>query len=141
MAGSGTQPSTPRSHAGRNAIIAIAILIVLLLVVLVAVPLPHTTNSSFSISNPGSVSKTYTQSESLCPSGATASVSYTTADGKSVTFSIIDPSGGTVWSHDAASGSTSFTVQSCGSYQFGIYDWAGDTVNVNLSLSSDSPIL
>ena len=109
--------------------------------VLTVVPIPHSVPYNFSITNPGSVSTTYYYTQSLCPAGVNASVSFTVVSGDTVTFSVVNPSGGTVWSDDASSGSTTFTIESCGAYQFGAYDWAAETVDVSVTVNSVSPIL
>ncbi len=129
----------PIHHFGRN--IGIVVVIILLIVIALAVvPIPHTVPYKFSISNPGSLS-TYYRNQTLCPAGASVSVTFVVNSGDTVTFSVVNPNGGTVWSDDASLGGTSFTVQTCGTYSFGAYDWGPATVVVSLSVFSTSPIL
>jgi len=135
-----TAPPPPVSHLGRNVGIVIVI-ILLIIIALAVVPVPHKVSHSLSISNPGSVTTTYYTSLSLCPTGASVSVTFTVVSGDTVTFSVVDPNGGTVWSDDSSSGSTTFTVQTCGTYQFGAFDWNPETVDVGVSVASTSPIL
>jgi hypothetical protein len=118
----------------------VVVIVLLLIVGLAVVAIPHSVPYSFSISDPGSTA-TYYQSQSLCPVGATAAVSFTVESGPTVTFSVLDPNGNSVWSQDSSGGSTSFTVQTCGDYKFGTYDWVGETVDVSVTLSSTSPVL
>jgi zinc ribbon protein len=136
-------PPQPVGHVGRNVgiVIVIIIIIILIVAVLALVPVPLKVSYSFSIDNPGSVSATYYTSKSLCPAGASASVTFTVVSGDTVTFSVLDPNGMTVWSDDSSSGSTTFTVQNCGTYQFGAYDWSPETVDISVSVASASPIL
>lgn len=137
---SAAQPGPPVKHTGRN----IAIIVVVLLFIVIAlavVPVPHSVSYNLTINNPGSATTTYYQYQSVCPTGATVSVSFSVQSGATVTFSVTDPSGSTVWSDDASSGSTTFTAQSCGSYGFGAYDWLAETVDVSIGVASTSPML
>ena len=129
------RPAPPAPHTVRNVVIVV-VLVVVVLALLAVVPVPRT--NTMTIDNPGSLS-TYYQTESLSPTGAPASVSFTVESGNSVTFSVIDPNGYTVWSDDASSGSTTFTIQTAGVYEFGAYDWNPETVDVTVTVTS--PIL
>ena len=141
MADTGPPPSSPRiKHVGRIVALAVVILVIVL-VALVTVPIPKTSSINFSIKDPGSLSQDYHQLEVLCPTGATASVSYASQDGKAVVFTIYDPNQSNIWQHTAPSGSTSFTIQSCGGYSFDVYDAQPENVSVTLSIATSAPIL
>jgi hypothetical protein len=141
MAEAGPPPSSRRiRHVGLLVALTVAILAIIL-VALATVPIPKTSSVNFSIRDPGSLSQDYHQLEVLCPVGATASVAYASQDGKAVVFTIFDPNQNNIWQHTAPSGSTSFTIQSCGGYSFDVYDAQAENVSVTLSIATSAPIL
>jgi hypothetical protein len=117
----------------------VAVLIVVLLVVLATVPVPQTSTFGFTMSSSGSQTGSYSQS--LCPAGATASVSYSTGGGRVVTITIVDPSGTSIWSNHSTQGNTTFTVRTCGTYLFELSASSAGTATFTVSLAYSAPIL
>lgn len=111
-------------------VIAVGVVIVLFLVPL---PLPFYLN----ISNPGSVTEATCDSYTF-DANAGVSFSWSTTDGATVSFTVVDSAHTTIYSEDTSSGSGSFTANG-GTYQFCMYDWAADHVGIRGTASQ--PIL
>jgi len=135
-----SRPPLRSKHTRRNAVIVVALFLIGGLA-LVTVPIPRTSTTNFSITDPGSLSQDYHQLEVLSPVGATASVSFSSQDGGVVVFQLIDPFQTTLWSEKASSGSTSFTIQTAGGYEFSIYAPQPENVTVRLSITTSAPVL
>jgi hypothetical protein len=140
-------PQPPRTRDTRKRdrwIIAIlATLLTALVIGLATVPVPKTTTFGFGVTAGGSVSMTfsYSSSQSLCPTGAKATVSYTSGTSRSLNFTIIAPNGTTFWNQMAARGSTTFAVPTCGTYVF-VMSGSGDGyIDFQGILSYSAPIL
>ena len=134
-------PAGPQSPKRRVIWIinAVVVLIVVLVVILATVPVPQTSSFGFTMSSSGSQTLNY--SHSLCPVGATASVSYSTGGGRVLTISVLDPSGTTVWDNRSTQGNTTFPVQTCGTYQFALSASNAGSASVSVTLSYSAPIL
>jgi hypothetical protein len=117
----------------------VAVLIVVLVVILATVPVPQTSSFGFTMSSSGSQTLDY--SHSLCPVGATASVSYSTDGGRVLTISVLEPNGTTIWNSHSTQGNTTFPVQTCGTYQFALSAVNAGSASVNVTLSYSAPIL
>lgn len=129
-----TGPPAPTSSSHR-AIIAVLVLVIVVLLLLFVIPLPYP--FSFAISNPGSAVSS-TCIDHTFQAGAAVSFTWSSADGSSVTLSVVDPAGHTVYTDDASTGSGSFTAQGS-SYQICIYDW--NAASVTGSGTADAPFL
>jgi hypothetical protein len=69
------------------------------------------------------------------PSGTSISFRWTTADGGSVTFSLVDAQGHVLARSTASSGNYTFTADGSG-YGFQSYSWLYEVVNVHGSYSA-----
>jgi hypothetical protein len=99
-------PAPPkRSHPVRNVVVIVVVVVVVVLVALLAIPI--STPYSYSVTATYSTNGVATLSP---PSGAKVSGTFTTTDGDSVTFEILDSGHSTVYSDDASYGSFSFTA-------------------------------
>lgn len=119
----------------------IAVMVVAI-VVLATVPVQETTSFNWGASSGGSVSIYFNDSwpQRLCPAGAKASVSFS-SHGLNVTFGIVDPNGTTLWSRDSPQTSTTFTVPSCGFYQFTAAGSGEGSYTIDGTLSYTAPLL
>jgi uncharacterized membrane protein len=141
MGQAGPPPTSPRTQKIGVIVSLSVVILLIILLVLVTVPVSKTSSTNFSIADPGSLTQDYHRLAVLCPTGATASVSYASHDGRAVIFTIDDPFQSNIWQHNASSGSTTFTIQSCGGYSFDIYDTQAENVSVGISITTSSPIL
>jgi len=121
------------------AVAAASVAGVVLLVVLLAVPVARASSEQMTLSNAGGVSPVG-QTISFGHSG-TFDFSWSTASGRSVTFSILAPGGQTVFSADSHAATGSISVPSSGKYTFEIYDWLPETVTLHGTLHYSAPLL
>lgn len=92
-------------------------------------PVPTSQSFSFSIQNPGSVTQRACSPYTFSNVG-TVSFSWYTANGGTVTFTVVDSTGTQLYSSDASTGSGSFTAYGGESFEFCAYDWSAEGVNV-----------
>ena len=100
-------PITPPSSSQSRTVVTVVIVIVVLLVIVVAlaiIPFPH--GYSYTLSSSALNNGVATLS---VPAGSQVTGSWSTSSGGSITLTITDELGNTVYSADAASGSFSFT--------------------------------
>jgi hypothetical protein len=82
--------------------------------ILFTVPVHH--SLPFGFSELGDAAQNSIISMSLCPVGATVSVSYSAVG--VTTLNITSPTGTILWTHTGEQGNTTFSVPSCGTYTF-----------------------
>jgi hypothetical protein len=116
---------------------------VVIVVLLIALPVPKTSGFGFAVVSGGSGPSTFndTYSQTLCPTGASAAVSYTASGSLEVAVGIVNPTGTTIWEETAKYASTTFTVQNCGTYLFDLSGSGDGALNITGSLSYSAPIL
>lgn len=120
--------------------IASAVVVLLILGVLATVSVAHSSNESFTLSNPGSLGE-FTHSVTFPRSGV-FQFSWATTNGGTLTFTVLDPLGATLYHvANAASGAASISVSSGTEYTFEILDWLGETVHVMGTLTYSAPML
>ena len=132
-------PARPMDRLRWVVAIGTTLILLVLVILLATIPVPQRSTFGFDISSSGSQTVYYSQS--LCPVGADAEVSYSSHGGRNASFNVVDPAGTPIWRQDSAQGSTTFTVQVCGSYQFGLYESGGGAAHVSVTLSYFSPII
>jgi hypothetical protein len=137
-------PQPPRTRDTRKRdrwIIAIvATVVVALVIILATVPVPQTYSFSFGSYGSGYSFFDFSYSQPLCPAGAKASVSYSSSF-PSVTVSIVTPNGSVIWSQKSPQGNTTFTVPTCGTYQFVMAGSGSGQASISGTLSYSAPIL
>lgn len=116
-------------------LLTLAVVTVVVIVVLVAIPLP--VPFSFGISDPGGATSSTCHTYSFDPQ-ASVSFRWSTPNGNTVTFSVINPNGNVIYDQDTTSGSGSFTSIGSG-YQFCVYSW--DVNSVSVSGTTDQTVL
>jgi len=133
----------------RRLLVIVSAIVFSVIVALAVIPVPQTFSSQFGWgdSTSGNLgSRIYANddiSQSLCPAGATAQVSYSSVGYENVTFNIVGPNGTSLWSDTASTGNMTFTVPTCGNYQFDM-DTVGpgtDQVSGTLTYSATVPLL
>ncbi len=134
------QPSPPKKRKWLVPVLVVVIVGLVALVLLATVPVNQTAAESFSIANPGSSVNTYVFNLTS-PYAGTFTFSWYSNDGGSVTFTVLDSVGSTLYTLDSSSGSGNVTMQGGGVYTFGIYDWLPETVQVSGTLHYTAPIL
>jgi len=139
-------PEPPRTRDTRRRdrwiITIVATALIALLVILATVSVPQTSSFDFRSGTAGTGPVFFNDrtAESLCPSGATASVSYSSS-GLNLTISIVAPNGTAIWTEKSPDGSTTFAVPTCGTYQFVLTGSGDGTYSVDGTLSYSAPIL
>jgi hypothetical protein len=117
-------PPAPRQRR-RNVVIAVAVVLVIFVVVaalsLIPVPRSYTFGDATAVDSDINTSFSGSESQSLCPTGAAATMNLTITGSLSASFKIVNPAGAVIWGPESSSGHTSFTLQ-CGVYTF---SWAG----------------
>jgi hypothetical protein len=138
------QGAEPRRRRGLlPAIIAGVALTVAVLTILIAVPVAQSASQSFTLANPSGSVFPVTQTLTF-PHAGTFDFSWQKLSGStpSFTFTVVAPSGGTVYeSNGTAGGSASVRVGDEGPYTFEIYDWLSGTVAVSGRLHFSAPLL
>ncbi|MGP8078009.1 MAG: hypothetical protein ACLQD8_05710 [Thermoplasmata archaeon] len=122
------------------AALAATVLAVAALTVLIGVPVAQSVPENLTLINSGSLLSAVGQTVSF-PHGGTLELSWWTASGRSVTFSVLAPSGSTIYSSDSARGSASLGVGDSGPYTLEIYDLLPETVTVSGTLHYSAPML
>jgi hypothetical protein len=125
------QPTPPKpSHRVRNVVIVVVVIAVVVIVALALIPIPHSfteqLNSSFLTDGKATFSPT---------SGSAVTGTWSTASGDSVTLSITDSNGGTVYTASAHSGSFSFTANTP-PYTFTDSSTLSETVHISGTYST-----
>jgi hypothetical protein len=110
------------------------------LTVLIAVPFAQTAPEGLTLTNSGSLLSAVGQPITF-PHGGTFDFSWSTESGRTVTFSVLSPSGTTVYSSDSTGGSASIAVGDTGAYLFEIDDWLPETVVLSGTLHYSAPML
>jgi len=123
-------------------IVGVIVAAAAILIVLAVVPVPQTSSTHFGSTSSGTGPVIFSDgySESLCPAGANASVSYTSY-GLKLSFSLVDPNGATIWADNATNASTSFNVGACGTYQFDMNGSGDGSYTIDVTLRYSAPIL
>lgn len=137
-----TPPASPAPGAGGStrrprrwviyAVVLVVVIVAVSVALLATVPVKQSYTFSWGDSSSGSGTVTFNDSfgQQLCPSGATASLTYS-SDGISATFGVVAPNGTTIWSSSAPNGNTTFPVATCGEYTLtadgsGVGSWTMD---------------
>lgn len=88
----------------------------------------NTMNFNLQIQNSGSLSPVCTHY--TFPKTGSVDLNWATTNGGTVTFSVIDYTGTELYSSDAASGTSIFSVYAGQTYSLCAYDWLPETVNI-----------
>jgi hypothetical protein len=128
----------------RGRFIALAILVALVVVVAALATIPVSKSYTFGddsaveSSEPSSFAGSLNQT--LCPTGAMATLSLAISGDLNATFKMLNPSGATLWGPESTSATTMFTLI-CGVYSF---DWSGfgmGSLGFTGSVAYSAPIL
>lgn len=132
----------PRQAVRRILAVVIAGVVAVLatVVILATVPVPQTTTFTYDGGIDSAIPANDTKNVTLCPTGAKASVSYSSG-GLNLTFTIVAPNAATLWSQRSPQGSTTFTVPACGTYHLTASGDGNGHYTVTGTLSYSAPLL
>ncbi|MGI0072020.1 MAG: hypothetical protein ACRECT_08170 [Thermoplasmata archaeon] len=119
---------------------ALAIIFVAVIVASVAlasIPVPQRVTYQISTSSfgGGSYEFNYSYPQSLCRTGARASVSYTASPTVSLVVQVFAPNGTTLWTSNSNAANATFTVPVCGNYAFDLGGSGNGTVSLSIVLT------
>lgn len=134
------QPAASKRPGWLVPVLVVVIVGLVAVVLLATVPVDQTAPESFAITDPGSLLYTYVFNFTS-PHAGTFDFSWYSNDGGSVTFTVVDIGGSTLYTLGSSSGSGNVTMQGGGVYAFGIFDLLPETVQVSGTLHFTAPIL
>ncbi len=135
------EPSFPGLAAGaRLPVVAVILGVLVVIIFFSTVSFAQTSPYSADLSNAGSVLTTHFANYSPIQSG-TFRFSWHTTDGGTVTFSLLSPSGRSLYSSTAGAGAGSAYVVRAGNYQFEMSGSVAETVRVTGTLSFSAPLI
>jgi len=139
------QPPTYRSRRLRGRYV-LAIVIgsigIVAFTALAIVPIHQSNQFGFAFSTGGVPVTSFNNSDtqSLCPSGAHVGVSLW-SQGLELTFRITAANGSLIWTSSAGNNSTTFSVASCGDFQFTAFGSGNGNYSVAGTIAFTAPIL
>ncbi len=135
------EPAFPGMASGaRLPVVAVIVTVLVVIVVFSTVSFAQTSSYSANLSNFGSVQTTHYANYTPAQSGMFR-FSWHTNNGGTVTFSLVGPSGMSLYTSAAASGSGSVFVFRAGTYQFEMYGAQAEAVHVTGTLSFFAPLI
>jgi hypothetical protein len=143
--GASSDPTASRpsgGHRTRTLAIVAGVALVAVLVVLATVPVPQsaTTEWGSEVTGTSSVQFNDRSSETLCPSGAHATVQFAST-GVEDSSTVLSPNGSAVWQSDGPNWTAHFAVAQCGDYQFYSNGSGNGAYQYRLTLRYDLPLL
>lgn len=140
-----TQPpgSKERRHQVRLIIAIVIAAIVVTVIALATILITRTTSYTDSGYSSGGGSTPFNETNSLplCPAGAAVSGSFVAFGFTDVHFSVVAPNGTTIWRQATSPALATFSLPTCGTYQFTVAAQGGGTVDVSVTLQYTAPLL
>jgi hypothetical protein len=135
-------PPFRESRAALRVVVVVVIVAAVALTFLVVVPVPQTASTSwgYGTSGTGLVHFDFEHPESLCPSGGTARVSFSSS-GVTTSASIDAPNGTRLVSDNATGWIATFPVAVCGDYEFDVAGSGDGSLSFSVQMKFDAPLL